>query len=155
MPSNIQNIFKPVSAAMRKHISKRTLNGLYDANVIIGASIALDVYTNGVDYVQIGRNKNIKKTDREYLRAYKLTNGVVEGALQVGAAALLLNEKTQNGLLKISRKLTGMPINPGEAVKRNFRVFSALAGCIILAKRILAPLVVTPLTTYVRKNFDV
>ncbi len=68
---------------------------------------------------------------------------------------MLLNDKSQEFLLKASRKITGMPINPSKMVKNNFRILSTLLGSVILAKRIIAPLIVTPLTTYARKQMDI
>jgi len=155
MPNKIQNILKPISRAAQNHITKRVANGMFDAKTLLGASIAIDVYSNGVDYLQISQNKKINKQDKNYLKAYKLTNGIVEGLIQIAAGAMLLNNKSQEYLLRVSRKITGMPLNPSKMVKNNFRILTTLAGSAILAKRILAPIIVTPLTTYVRKNTDI
>jgi len=155
LPASIKGKLKPVSKAIQNHISRRVADGMYDAKTLLGASIAIDVYSNGVDYLQLGQNKKLNKPDKDYLKAYKLTNGTVEGIVQLGAGTMLLNNKTQECLLKLSRKLTGMPINPGKLVKNNFRILTTLFGSVILAKRIVAPLIVTPLTTYVRKNIDI
>jgi hypothetical protein len=154
MPNKIQTLLKPLSTATQNHISKRVANGMYDAKALLGASIALDVYSNGVDYVQIGRNKKIDKHDKKYLQAYKLTNGATEGIVQLIAGTILLNNKTQEYLLNVSKKIAGMPKNPSILVKNNFRILTTLFGSIILAKRIIAPLIVTPVTAYVRKKTE-
>jgi len=155
MPNRIQTMLKPISRGVQSHISKRVADGMFDAKILLGSAIALDVYSNGVDYVQIGKNKNINKHDKKYLQAYKLTNGAAEGMVQLIAGAILLNNKTQEYLLKVSKKFAGMPVNPSNLVKNNFRILTTLVGSVLIAKRIIAPLIVTPLTTYVRKNIDI
>lgn len=156
--SSLLNIAKPklksFSTALQKHITRRVNDGAFDTKTLLGAAIALDIYSNGVDYLQIKHNDNLNKRDKQYLQAYKLTNGLVEGAIQLVAGSFLLNPKTQDFLLKLSKKHTGMPVNPSKIVKNNFRILTTLFGSALLAKRIIAPLIVTPLTTYVRKNVD-
>ena len=152
MPNKIQNIMKPLSVATRNHISKRVAHGMYDAKILLGASVAVDFYSKVVDYVQFGKNEKIDKQNKKYLQAYKLTNGVVEALVQISSGSILLNNNTQEYLLKVSRKITNMPLNPSKVVKNNFRILTTLFGSVLLAKRIITPLIVTPLTTYVRKN---
>ena len=152
MPNKIQKIMKPLSVATRNHISKRVAHGMYDAKILLGASVAVDFYSKVVDYVQFGKNEKIDKQNKKYLQAYKLTNGVVEALVQISSGSILLNNNTQEYLLKVSRKITNMPLNPSKVVKNNFRILTTLFGSVLLAKRIITPLIVTPLTTYVRKN---
>jgi len=145
---------KSFSKSLQKHITRGVNDGAYDTKTLLGAAIALDVFSNGVDYLQIKHNDNLKKNDKHYLEAYKLTNGLVEGVVQLVAGSIILNKKTQDFLIKFSKKHTGMPVNPSKTVKNNFRILTTLFGSAILAKRIIAPLIVTPLTTFVRKNAD-
>lgn len=144
-------IFSPLSNAIRNHITRRVKDGHFDAKVMLGASIALDTTQNLVDYVQIGKNEKLDDREKRYLQAYKLTNAVVEGVLQLGIGTLLINNKTQEFLMKSSQKLLDIPTKQLSASrKNNFRVLSVLIGCVILAKRIIAPLIVTPLTAITR-----
>lgn len=154
MPNPVQIAIKPFSTAFQKHINKRVIDNVYDAKVLLGASIALDVYSNTVDYVQIGQNKKINEKDKKYLQAYKLTNSGIITIMQGAAGAFLLREKTQEALLKASQKLTLIPKEITPAVKNNFRVFSTLLGSILLVKRVVVPFLTTPLTSYVRDHLQ-
>lgn len=151
MPNFIQTkIFTPISKAIRSHITRRVDDGIFDAKVMLGASIALDTTQNLVDYFQIGKNDKLDNREKKYLQAYKLTNAAVEGLLQLGVGALLINSKTQDFLIKTSQRRLGLPKNLSKTGKDNFRILSVLMGCVILAKRIIAPLIVTPLTAITR-----
>lgn len=157
MPNITRNIIRYSSGFVRDHFKKRVENGLFDAKVMLGASIALDATQNIVDYVHIGKSKNIDESNKKYLQAYKITNALIETAVQLGAGALIINERTQNYLINLSHKLTGLPSqkylnNP--IIRNNFRILTVLVGCVVLAKRVIAPILVTPLTVDVREQLE-
>lgn len=162
MPSKVQNVLKPACRATRHHIIKRCMDNMYDAKVLLGASIALDIYSNTVDYIQIGQNKKINDKDKKYLQAYKLTNSAVLTVMQGAAGLFLLREKTQHSLLKFSEKITGVPVVSKEfdaaknlMRKNNFRIISTLIGSVLLIKRMIVPFLTTPLTSYVRDHLEI
>jgi hypothetical protein len=154
MPNLFQKAAKPFSNALQNHISKRVFDNVYDAKVLLGTSIALDVYSNTVDYVQIGQNKKINENDKKYLQAYKLTNSGIITVMQGAAGMYILKESTQEKLIKASQKLTLVPKEITPAIKNNFRVFSTLLGSILLVKRVIVPFLTTPLTSYVRDHLQ-
>jgi len=135
------------------NIKKRS-DSLYDAKVMLGASILLDTCQNVVDYVEIGKNKKLDEKKKNYLQAYKLTNAGVEATVQLAAGSIILNRNVQDSLLKSYQRITGHIPEEGMCIKKNFRVLTVLFGCVVVAKRIIAPLIVTPLTSYIRKKIN-
>jgi hypothetical protein len=150
MSNSIQRILKPVSTVLQKHITRRVTDNLFDAKVILGASIALDTCQNIMDFVEIGKNKKLNENQKKYFQAAKLTSAPVSAVLQIVSGSLIINRKTQDFLIKIAQKFLGLSQNLSESGRNNFRILSVLIGCVILAKRIVAPLIVTPLIAMTR-----
>ncbi len=155
MTSIIQSTLKPVSKAVQSHITKRTASNLYDAKFLLGTSIALDVYSNSMDYVKISRNKKIKKEEKNYLKSYKACQTFVSTAGQLAVGTTLLNKKLQEKMFNGFKKTVGLSSKTLNSNASNtFRVLSTLAGSIVITKRILVPLIVTPLASFFKNKLN-
>ncbi|GEM_PF-6572691 len=154
MPSIPKEIFRNYVKPVLKYGTDAIKNGISenDAKFILGSSILMDTSQNVYDYVEIGKNDKLSDDHKKYLQAYKLTNAGVEATIQLAAGSIILNKKVQEHLRESYEKLTGHI--PEMCINKNFRVLTILVGCVVLAKRIIAPLIVTPLTTYIRKKLE-
>jgi hypothetical protein len=133
------------------HIKRSRESNSYAAKTLILTSAGLDVYSNVVDYQQLKKNKELKKEEREYLKAFKLTNAVVEGIAVTAAGFAVTSDRAQKAIIKgLSRISKSFEQHLTRKTERNIMKLSSLLGAILIAKRIVAPVIVTPLASLVK-----
>lgn len=141
---------------LQRHITKCVTNNNYAAKALLFTSIGISAYSNILDSIQIGKNKEIHEDERKYLSAFKLTEAFVSTAAQATVGLAILSRKTQGFLIKQVSKL-GPKIAETlkkSAAQRHLMKFSSLIGAVVLTKRVLVPFITTPLASAVKKRKD-
>jgi hypothetical protein len=149
------SVLKPVLKSIENHISKSRLSDSYSLKTLILADVVMDAYGNAADYVNISKNKNIPEKEKNYLKSYKIANGVMSCIIETVAGFLILGEATQKNLTK---KLFGNieKIDPLKytALSKGIKAFSSIVIATVIAKRIIVPFIVTPLTSVINNKMN-
>lgn len=148
--TNIMTNFKNRAVSgFKNHISKCAVNPKYDAKALLLATVGLNIYSNVVDYYRLKQNKEIEKEEKNYLQAFRVTNGIVSALAQTGVGLAIISDKAQNAIIKgISRFYKGFDKNLNNVGRRNLLKLTSLIGAVAITKRILTPLVVTPIASF-------
>ena len=146
--------FKPLNI-LKNHIEKCAANNSYAAKSLLFTTVGLDIYSNMVDYFQLNKSKEIKKDDKQYLKDYKLVNAFVSATADTVVGLTIISDKSQKliirGISKFQKDFT-KTLNKG--IRENIMKISSLLGAVIFTKRILVPLIVTPLTSLFKKKIN-
>jgi len=148
-----RKITSSAATGLMNHISKLEHNDKYAAKAVLFTSVGLNLYSNMVDFYRIKKNKEIESEEKKYLQAFSLTNGFVSAATQLASGLAIVSDKVQGKIIKsinwfdkgFSERLAKS--SGKNLLKRNLLKVSSLIGAIAITKRILTPLIVTPLAS--------
>ncbi len=153
MIGNIGN-FKPLNI-LKSHIEKSVASNSYAAKSLLFTTVGLDVYSNVVDYFQLSKSKKIKKDDKEYLKMFKLTNALVSSTSETAVGLIIISDKFQKLIIKgISKFEKDFAKILNKGVGENIMKISSLLGAVLFTKRIIVPLIVTPLASMFKKKIN-
>jgi hypothetical protein len=138
---------------LMNHINKCNTSNAYAAKAILASSIALDFYSNMVERDQIGKNKELKKDEKKFIQTYKLANAFISGASQAAVGLAVISDKAQNFIIK---KISNINPNFTKGLDNNAKTtimqLSSIIAAVLVTKRVLVPLIVTPIATLLKKN---
>lgn len=178
----IKTAFEKISKSelMRNHLSKMAKDPEgYGLRFLVLANIAKDVVNCGFYVNQSLNNKDIPEEKRKFVAALDMANGMVMISLQLllgfGFTSKKVQEKITNKLFggleeaatnftknriaannfpdRIRYKLMDSVKNIPAGCKTGFTAISTIVVTTILAKRVLAPFIATPLASWLKNNY--
>ncbi len=143
------------SKFMKKHIHKSMHDPKFLTGVLVATSVAKDVVGYGTRIITDSRNKRIPEDKKHFLTDMNITNAIVSTAAQLGVALVVSSDCVQKN---ITEKLFSPVKNHPKifkAASRSFLILSTLLASTVLAKRLIVPIVATPIASAVyRKKED-
>ncbi len=144
------NIVKSSINGFKNHIVKCANNDTYAAKALLLTTVGLNLYSNVINYYQLTKNNDIEEEEKEFLKSFRIVNGFISVIAQTAAGLAIISDKAQRVIIKgISKFYKGFDQNLDRRGRRNLLKLSSLIGAIVLTKRILTPLVVTPIASWV------
>ena len=147
-------IIEPVKNLIKNHITRSRINSVYNTKALIVSAALLDIYGNTVDCIKIYNNKAIPDEQKKYLVSYKMVNGLVSAILETVAGFLITNKETQEKLSNFFFK--SIKNNNPELFSqcsKGLMIFSSIVISTVMVKRLIAPVIITPIASFIKKNF--
>lgn len=146
---------KPIQRAIEKITSNKV--GRVAAVAVLGANIIKDIAETGIDCYASLNNKKIDEKQRKFLAAYDLSEGFVTWVTQIVLGLTILRENVQKnmfeGLFRSFKSKSPKMIEKYEKGRAGFAIASSLLFSVVVGKRLIVPLIATPLATKVSKFF--
>lgn len=153
MTTIARNILNRAVNGFKNHIVKCADDDKYAAKALLLTTVGLNMYSNVVDYYQLKRNDDIKGEEKQYLQAFRITDGLVSAVTQTAAGLAIISDKAQGAIIKgISKFYKGFDKTLNKTGRRHLLKLTSLIGAIAITKRILTPLIVTPVASWANKN---
>lgn len=157
--SLIQKSVKSFNKGFNRHVINCVNNNSKNVRALLISSVALDTYGNFVDFYKTGKNKEIPKEKKPYIRAYKLMNGIISCLAQMGLGLTVLNDSFQRNL---ANKLFGSLKKQGtkeslvlfNKCAKGVKAATTLIFATVIIKRLVVPFMVTPLASFIKDVFD-
>lgn len=141
---------------LKNHVSNYLENNSYAAKTLLFSSVALSIYSNALDYIQIDRSKDIEKKEKDYLKVFQITDGIISTAAQTAVGLAVISDKAQKFLIKNISKISPKLENTlkTKTGMGNLMKLTSLATAVILAKRVLVPLISTPMASVIKERIN-
>jgi hypothetical protein len=133
---------------MRSHLDKSIMDPKYLATFLLTASVAKDVFAYSLRVHNAKKNPEIPDDKKPFVIAMDKATGITTIAVQLTAGTLIASKKFQNFCcdrlfadVKSNQKMFNL-------AKSGFGAISTLFGSVVLAKRVLVPLLATPMASH-------
>ena len=136
------------SHIVKKHIDKCIKSPQFLTNTLLATSISKDVFAYTLRVNNTLKNKEIPEDKKSFVATMDAVTRVITALVQVSAGLLLSNKKLQEGIC--NRLFSELKDNPKKfkQASSGFRAVSTLVGATLLAKRIIVPLISSPIAGY-------
>ncbi len=133
------------SNIVKTHLDKSVANPKYLAGFLLGASITKDVFAYTIRVHNARRNDEIPSDKKPFVIALDKATGVTTAVVQLATGCLIMSDKFQN--FCCSRLFKDIKDNKPKynVARAGFTSISTLVGAVLLAKRIVVPMIATPL----------
>lgn len=141
------------SKSFNNHYAKVQTSPAYAARFLVVANVSKDVFGYSLRAYQTLNNNEIPNDKKPFMAALDLMSGIVTGIAQCTTGFLLSDRRLQD---KICNLLFGKENNSASAFKKakaGFVALSTLIFSMIIAKRLIVPLISTPLASCFKNKF--
>ena len=141
------------SGFMRKNISKSITNSQFASRLLLVTSVAKDVFSYTLRIKNAKNNEEIPEDKKPFVVQMDRATRLVTALVQLSVGFLVSSNKFQNFF---SSKLFKNALNNPELtenLKKSFASLSTLVVSTLLAKRLVVPLLATPLAgSFIKRN---
>jgi hypothetical protein len=136
------------SGVVRRHLDKSVSDPKYLARFLLAGSISKDIFAYTMRVRNAEKNPEIPEDKKQFVIAMDKAMGVTTTVVQLVTGGLIASEKFQNYCS--SKLFADVASDPRRynLAKAGFASLSTLFGALILAKRIVVPMISTPLASY-------
>ncbi len=133
---------------VKGHLEKSSLNPRYLANFLLLGGITKDVFAYTMRVNNAKKNPEIPDDKKPFVIAMDKATGVTTTVVQLVTGTAIASDKFQN--FCTSRLFADIADDAKrfKMAKLGFAAISTLFGAVVLAKRIVVPLIATPLASY-------
>ena len=136
----------------RKHINKCIEKPQFLTTTLLATSISKDVFAYSLRVHNTLKNKEIPEDKKSFVAKMDAVTGVTTTVVQLSTGLLLANKKVQSAICK--RLFSELKDNPKKfkQASAGFATVSTLIGATLFAKRILVPLISSPIAGYLENK---
>ena len=156
MISAIQNRFRNFanSTTVKKHINKCVENQDFLTKTLLVTSISKDVFAYALRVNNTLKNDEIPKDKKTFVAEMDAVTGVTTAIVQLGTGFLLANKKIQDTICKHIFSVLDNEPDKFKKASAGFKTISTLVGATLIAKRIIVPLISSPIAGYLEKKHN-
>lgn len=135
----------------KKHINKCIDNQDFLTKTLLVTSISKDVFAYALRVRNTLKNDEIPDDKKSFVAKMDAATGITTAVVQFGTGLLIANQKIQKSVCK---KLFSQVTDEKKfkQASQGFRAVSTLIGATLIAKRILVPLIASPIAGYFEKK---
>lgn len=140
------------SNIVKTHINKCIENPQFLTNTLLLTSISKDVFGYALRVHNTLKNDEIPKDKKSFVAKMDAVTGVTTAIVQLSTGILLANKKIQKSIC--NHLFSELKNNPKQfkQASSGFRAVSTLVGATLLAKRIVVPLISSPIAGYLENK---
>ena len=137
---------------VRKHIDNCIKKPQTLTNTLLATSISKDAFAYALRVHNTLKNDEIPDDKKSFIAKMDAVTGITTTVVQLSTGLLLASKKVQDGLC--NHLFSELKDNPKKfkQASSGFRAVSTLVGATLLAKRILVPLISSPIASYLENK---
>lgn len=140
------------SSVVKRHINKCINKQDFLTKTLLVTSISKDVFAYALRVHNTMKNDEIPKDKRSFVATMDAVTGITTAVVQFGTGLLIGNEKIQGAICKrLFSELKNEP-KKFEQASKGFKTISTLIGATLFAKRILVPLIASPIAGHIENK---
>ncbi len=137
---------------VKNHIEKCIKNPQFLTNTLLATSVSKDVFAYALRVHNTLKNDEIPKDKKSFVAKMDATTGIVTALVQISTGLLISNDKIQEKICKhLFSELKDNPKKFKQA-SQGFKTISVLIGATLIAKRVLVPLIASPIAGYLENK---
>ena len=119
---------------------------------VIVTSVSKDVFAYALRVHNTMKNNEIPEDKKSFVAKMDATTGFITAIVQISAGLALANKKVQSAMCKKLFSVLDENSKQFKQASAGFAAVSTLVGATVLAKRILVPLISTPIAGYLENK---
>ena len=149
---NIKNLAN--SAFAKKHITKCIENPKFLTATLLATSVSKDVFAYALRVHNTVKNKEIPEDKKSFVAIMDAITGVTTAVVQLSTGFMLASDKVQKNICKHLFSELGEGTKKFKQASKGFSVVSTLVGATLFAKRIIVPLISSPIASYLEHKHN-
>lgn len=136
---------------VKKHINKCIENPDFLTKTLLVTSISKDVFAYALRVQNTLKNDEIPDDKKSFVAKMDAATGITTAVVQFGTGLLIANQKIQKAICKtLFSQITDE--RKFKQASEGFRSVSTLIGATLIAKRVIVPLIASPIAGYYEKK---